>query len=110
MGDRMLRIFRWTKNNEWFVTRLPCYDCDMLMMDLDLETKLGDMFMRGVQAHIPTITMEASRKDLYWMASSAAKCHVKQQECKANMTKLWALLPGCNEVHQTAELPSVFLT
>ena len=37
----------------------------MLMMDLDLETKLGDMFMRGVQARIPTITMEASRKDLY---------------------------------------------
>ena len=53
----------------------------MLMMDLDLETKLGDMFMRGVQAHIPTITMEASGKDVYWMASSAAKCPVKQQEC-----------------------------
>ena len=35
----------------------------MLMMDLDLETKLGDM--RGGQAHIPTIKMEASGKDLY---------------------------------------------
>lgn len=51
----------------------------MLMMDLDLETKLGDM--RDVQEHIPTMKMEASGKDLYWMASSAAKCPVKQQEC-----------------------------